>query len=87
MVTISLQHGTSRYSASAYGFWGVVLGTVFRRSDEGYRFARLACDLVEKHGFIAGKAKVYIATGTAAVWMRPIAAANRFLEKRLSRRD
>ena len=33
---------------------------VFHRYGEGYRFAKLACDLVEKHGFIASRAKVYV---------------------------
>jgi hypothetical protein len=41
----------------------------------GYRFAKLACDLVEKHGFIAYKVKVYDAMGLAAFWTQPIAVA------------
>ena len=61
MVKISLQHGISGDSASAYGHLGIVLGSVFHRYSEGYRFAKLACDLVEKHGFIASRAKVYVA--------------------------
>ena len=59
MVNISMQHGTSGASAHAYGYWGIMLGPVFHRYREGYRFAKLACDLVEKHGFIAYQAKVY----------------------------
>ena len=39
------------------------LGPVFHRYGDGYRFAKLACDLVEKHGFIAVQAKVYVAIG------------------------
>jgi len=50
MATISLQHGMSEDSATAYGFWGMVLGPAFHRYDEGYRFAQLARDLAEKHG-------------------------------------
>ena len=49
MVNISMRHGTSGDSASAYGFWGSLLGLVFHRYREGYRFSKLACDLVEKH--------------------------------------
>ena len=46
---------------------------------EGYRFAKLACDLVEKHGFIAYQAKVYHAMGMAALWTQPIATAIDFM--------
>ena len=73
MVKISLQHGMSGDSAYAYAYWGIVLGGLFHRYSEGYRFAKLACDLVEKHGFIASQAKVYAATAVAAVWTQPIA--------------
>ena len=36
---------------------GMILGPVFHRYSDGYRFAKLACDLVEKHGFVAYQAK------------------------------
>ena len=47
----------------------------FHRYREGYRFAKLACDLVEKHGFIAYQAKVHHAMGWLALWTQPIATA------------
>ena len=43
------------------GMW--FLAGIFHRYGEGYRFAKLACDLVEKHGFIASQAKVYASMG------------------------
>jgi PAS domain S-box-containing protein len=75
MVNISLQHGTSGVSAHACGYFGFILGPVFHRYREGYRFAKLACDLVEKHGFIAYEAKVYLAMGLVAGWTQPITTA------------
>ena len=75
MVRISVQHGTSIDSAWAYAHWGIVLGSVFHRNSEGYRFAKLACDLVEKHGFMASQTKVYLPFGGLAVWTQPIAVA------------
>jgi predicted ATPase len=75
MVKVGMQHGTSDASAHAYGNWGIMLGLVFRRYTDGHRFAKLACDLVEKHGFIASQSKVYSAMGAIAVWMQPIATA------------
>ncbi|HTF70735.1 MAG TPA: sigma 54-interacting transcriptional regulator, partial [Edaphobacter sp.] len=52
-----------------------MLGPVFHRYRDAHRFAKLACDLVEKHGFIAYQAKVYYAMGSVAFWTQPIAAA------------
>jgi PAS domain S-box-containing protein len=75
MVTVSIQHGTSGPSAHAYGFLGIVLGLVFHRYRDAHRFAKLACDLVEKHGFIAYQAKAYVSMGIAALWTQPITTA------------
>src|SRR6202162_6459135 len=75
MVNISMQDGTSGASAHGYALLGYILGPVFHRYSEGYRFAKLACDLVEKHGFIAYYAKVHHAMGTVALWTQPIGTA------------
>ena len=48
MVNVSMQHGMSGASAHACAYFGTILGPVFHRYSEGYRFAKLACDLVEK---------------------------------------
>jgi PAS domain S-box-containing protein len=73
MVRISMQHGISGASAHGYALLGFILGPVFHRYGEGYRFAKLACDLVEKHGFIAYQAKAYRVTTRVAFWTQPIA--------------
>jgi PAS domain S-box-containing protein len=78
MVNVATQHGMCGASAHAYGYWGIVLGPVFHRYREGYRSAKLACDLVEKHGFIAYRAKAYRAMGIAALWTQPITTALEF---------
>ena len=79
MVNISMQYGTSGASAHGYALLGFILGPVFHRHREGYRFAKLACDLVEKHGFIAYHAKVYHAMGSVAYWTQPIGTAIDFM--------
>ena len=79
MVTISIQYGTNGASTHAFAFWAVVLGPVFHRYRDAHRFAKLACDLVEKHGFIAYYAKVRYAMGTVAFWTQPIATAIDFM--------
>jgi predicted ATPase/transcriptional regulator with GAF, ATPase, and Fis domain len=81
MVNVSLQQGASGASVSAFAHWVSGPGWIFHRYDEAYRFAMLACDLVEKHGFIAGQAKVYGSTGTVAVWTQSIATAMDFNRK------
>jgi PAS domain S-box-containing protein len=75
LVNISMQHGTSGASTHAYGWFGNILGAVFHRYREGYRLGRLACDLVEKHGFIAYQARVHLTMNTVAIWTQPIASA------------
>jgi PAS domain S-box-containing protein len=74
MVNVSAQHGTSSAAAHAYGLFGSIL-PAFNRYREGYRFAKVACDLVEKHGFVAYHARVHYAMGIASVWTRPITSA------------
>jgi predicted ATPase len=75
MVNVSTQHGMSAAAAPAYGWFGCILGPAFNRYREGYRFAKLACDLVEKHGFVAYQAKVQYAMGIVSVWTQPITRA------------
>ena len=79
MVNISLQHGTSGASAHAFSSLGFSLGPAFHRYQEGLRLAKLGCDLVEKHGFIAYQAKVYEAIGTVGLWTQPIGTAIDFM--------
>jgi PAS domain S-box-containing protein len=79
MVNASLQHGTSGASAYGYVSFGFILGPVFHRYSEGYRFGRLARDLVEKHGFIADQARIDVLLGAVAVWTQPITTAIDFM--------
>jgi PAS domain S-box-containing protein len=73
MVTISLQHGASVDSTTGYAYFGIALGTAYHRYGDGYRFAKLACDLLDKYGFIANRGTVYATFGTVAAWTQPIA--------------
>jgi PAS domain S-box-containing protein len=79
MVKIGMQHGASGASALACGYFGGILGPVFHRYTDGYRFAKLAGDLVEKHGFITCQAKIYHLMGHVTPWTRPIASAVEFM--------
>jgi PAS domain S-box-containing protein len=79
MVKISMQHGTSGASAQAFGYLGSMLGPVFHRYRDAHGFSKLACDLVEKHGFVGYRAKVYYTMGRVAFWTQPIATAIDFM--------
>jgi PAS domain S-box-containing protein len=72
MVNVSINHGMSGASAYAYACLGAILGVNFHSYREGYRMARLACDLVEKHGFTDYETKVSHAMGLAAFWTEPL---------------
>jgi PAS domain S-box-containing protein len=78
MVNVTLRHGICGASAPGCGFFGFILGSVFHRHSEGYRFAKLSCDLVEKLGSIAYQARVHLTMGTIAFWTQPVASAIEF---------
>jgi PAS domain S-box-containing protein len=75
MVSLTLQHGTSGAATHSYAGFGTMLGPHFRRYPEGYRFGKLACDLVEKHGFAAYKAKMCLTMEMIVLWSEPVATA------------
>ena len=79
MVKIGMQYGTSGAFALACGYFGNILGPVFHRYTDGYRFAKLASDIIEKHDFFAYKAKVYHLMGHVTIWTQPIASALEFM--------
>jgi hypothetical protein len=48
---------------------------VFHRYSEGYRFTKLARDLVEKRGFSAHRGSVDLLAGSVALWTQPITSS------------
>ena len=64
-----------RFRARLWLSRGLCSVRLFHRYSDGYRFAKLACDLVEKHGFIASQRKVYASAALVAAWTQPIATA------------
>ena len=76
---VVMQHGMSDASPIRFAHLGIILGPVFHRYSEGYRFAKLACDLVDRYGFIASQAGVYHGIALASLWTQPVATAIDFL--------
>jgi predicted ATPase/signal transduction histidine kinase/ActR/RegA family two-component response regulator len=75
MAVIGIRYGICGATAHGCALLGAVLGPVFQRHDDGYRFARIACELVERHGLIGFQPKVYHATATVALWTQTVATA------------
>ncbi|MET4279460.1 MULTISPECIES: AAA family ATPase [unclassified Bradyrhizobium] len=75
MVNVSIQHGMCGASTHGCAHLGIILGPVFHRYSEGYLFGKLACDLVDKHGFVVYRGKAHYAMGTTAFWTQPITTA------------
>ena len=62
---MSIENGISGPTAYACAALGAIMGDVFHSHRDGYRFSRLACDLVEKYGFIEYQARVYLAMSSS----------------------
>jgi len=63
MVNLSLKHGNSDGSCYAYALLGAVLGSNLGQYQTGFRFGKLALDLVEKRGLDRFKGRVYSCFG------------------------
>jgi PAS domain S-box-containing protein len=71
-VNLSLRHGNCAASTHAYGWFGITLARRFRRPAEGYRFARMALELMERHGFVAYKAKAHFQMRLISYWTQSL---------------
>ncbi|MHB9038648.1 MAG: AAA family ATPase [Armatimonadota bacterium] len=74
MVNTCLRYGRTDASVVAYAIFGTLLGPIFGRYQDGYRFGKMACELVDKYDLVAHKAKVYLAFGDmTSFWTRHFA--------------
>jgi PAS domain S-box-containing protein len=62
-VNLSLEHGNSDGSCSAYVWLGMIAGAHFSNYKAGFRFGRLGYELVEKPGLNRFQAHVYMCFG------------------------
>jgi PAS domain S-box-containing protein len=80
MANLSLEHGNSDASCYAYALVGSVLGPHFGDYESGFRFGKLAVDLVEKHGLDRYRARVYMMVGAHIIpWTRPVRTGRRVM--------
>jgi PAS domain S-box-containing protein len=71
-VNLSLKHGNSEGSLLNYVATAMVAGPRFGHYVEGYRFGKLACDLLERHGLTYFGARTYTAFAIVVPWTRPL---------------
>jgi len=72
LVSLSLRHGNSSAAVHGYAWYGVVLAPAFKQYREGYAFGKLACELVERHGFAASRGKALYSLEIINYWTRPL---------------
>jgi PAS domain S-box-containing protein len=71
-VNLSLEHGNSEASPLNYAATGMIAGPRFGHYDEGYRFGRLACNLLELRGLTHFGERAYVAFAIVVPWTRPL---------------
>ncbi|KFE70692.1 trifunctional serine/threonine-protein kinase/ATP-binding protein/sensor histidine kinase [Hyalangium minutum] len=81
LVLLSLRHGNSSAAVHGYAWYGVVLAPAFKQYREGYAFGKLACDLVERHGFTASRGKALYSLEIISYWTRPMALSQELIRE------
>jgi PAS domain S-box-containing protein len=71
-VNLSLVHGNSEASPLNYAATAMIAGPRFGHYDEGYRFGRMACDLLERRGLTHFGARTYVGFAIVVPWTRPL---------------
>ncbi|MCC8944852.1 AAA family ATPase [Bradyrhizobium sp. Arg62] len=71
-VNLSLEHGNSEGSLLNYAATAMIAGPRFGHYDEGYRFGKMACDLLERRGLTYFGARTYVAFAIVVPWTRPL---------------
>ena len=69
---LSLELGNSEAAPVSYMTMGMIAGARFGHYDEGYRFGKMACDLIERRGFTRFGARAYVAFAVLVPWTRPL---------------
>jgi len=71
-VNLSLEHGNSEGSLLNYVATAMIAGPRFGQYVEGYRFGKLACDLVERRGLTHFGERTFVAFAILVPWTRPL---------------
>ncbi|WP_158279303.1 trifunctional serine/threonine-protein kinase/ATP-binding protein/sensor histidine kinase [Azospirillum humicireducens] len=72
MVELTLTHGVTAASAQGIAWFGVSLATVFDKYEEGFAYASVALELVDRHGFERYRTPVLVALDQVGPWTQPL---------------
>ncbi|MBV9428123.1 MAG: AAA family ATPase [Bradyrhizobiaceae bacterium] len=73
-VNLSLEHSNNN-AAPAYQSLGMIAGPRFGHYQEGYRFGKMACDLLERRGLTHRGGQTYFGFAALVPWTRPLEEA------------
>jgi PAS domain S-box-containing protein len=71
-VNLCLERGNSDAAPVSYVTVGWIASARFGHHEEGYRFVRMACDLVERHGWEHSGGQTFFTLAILVPWTRPI---------------
>ncbi|MBY4945252.1 AAA family ATPase [Cupriavidus respiraculi] len=87
-VSLSLERGNCDASCVLYANVGRVAGRRFGDYQAGYRFGRVGCELVDRHGLKRFEAKTYLCFSIFVVrWMRPVRTCRELLRRAFAAAD
>jgi len=69
---LSLEHGNSDAAPAIYQAVGMVASARFGHYDQGYRFGKMGCDLLERRGWNHFGARTYYLFAVLIPWTRPL---------------
>jgi PAS domain S-box-containing protein len=72
---LNLERGNSDAAASNYEELGMIASARFGHCDQGYRFGRTGCDLLERRGWNHRAGRTYNIFAVLVPWTRPLAEA------------
>ena len=72
-VNLCLERGNSAAAPVSYASMAVIAGARFGHHEEGYRFGKMACNLIERHGLTHfGGGRTYFNLAVLIPWKRPL---------------
>jgi PAS domain S-box-containing protein len=82
MVNLSLEHGNCDGSCFCYVWLGMFAGPRFNNYKDGFRFAQLGYDLVEKRGLVRYQARTYMNVGcTVLPWVKHVGSGRELIRR------
>ncbi|MBV8800764.1 MAG: GAF domain-containing protein, partial [Alphaproteobacteria bacterium] len=69
---LSLEQGNSEAAPVTYAVMALIAGPRFGHYEEGYRFGKMACDLLERRELTHFGARAYVAFAIVVPWTRPL---------------